>query len=619
MVLGLNPKPGACQSSPVKMLFEKIGTITTSVNHVHLHFSFNLSTLNEQVHDFVNVVEGLGSQKNPALTTGARTALRDAYDDLHGIAKGLKQDVDDLVLLMSTQNALARQKEHRRKRFLTQILSGFGLLGTFMSLYNTYEIANLQSAVGDIQKQNEQMIDVLQQHETRVATLEADVKKLGDTCQLLASTLGALSEETAVLKVTARVSRMYTVLKTHVDTVTDLITQAMNHRLSVKMVRTRYLLDILARAEKKAKKRGYHLLVTDPLHLLQTETSFVYSHQEISLFVHVPMVRKHGLLTLFKFVPFPITYGKQDETPETILTLEPREQLIGVGEKYELHKAMKVEDLGQCEKVGQTFICKHKSILHKKAEDSCIGSIFFNKVDRAHQICPVLIHNPKETVHQLEGDKFSLFSPSAQQVVINCGDGTHNRINLAPGMGEIPMHGDCQAESERHLFYSDYDINESGRFKQMVFPLNIKKATLHIPESVLTDVSKLIAHLGEVPHDVRDLRNIYDFKNRSPVWSGHYWTWGALLILFLLLAALAISAGILLWRRRQLLRQSQGWIRQVSKRWSRQPANNVQNPQNQPNSRELEMQPLRQGAAQQVRMVELPPIKPSAPLYNQQE
>lgn len=548
------------------MLFEHIGMVTTGVSYMHVHMAFNISTLREPLQHFADSVKHLGQASSKLQAPEAKKLLEYTYYDLSQSKIALEQDYEDILSLMEQQNEAIVAPE-RHKRFLTGLMAGFGMLGTFMSLYNRYEIGVLQSAVSDLQQQQQHMVDILQDHESRIATVEKDVKILGEMCRMMNVALSSLSEVQAIQNAAARLDRAHTTLRAAVDVVQDLFQQAFHRKVSLKMVRVNQLTSLLRRLTRRARNKGYQLLITDPLHLMQSETSFIYSKDVFTMIIHVPMVRKHGLLKLYQFIKFPLVYDESDKD-STVLFFSPEETLIGVGSHHEYHKALTLADLGQCEKIGRTFICRYHSILHKNASDTCIGAIFFNKVDVAHQICPVLIHMGQEVVHQLSEDRFEVFSPVAQQVHVQCGDGSSNRINLAPGIKQLELKGDCQGESRHHLFYSDFEMTASERFKPMIFPLDLAKITLNLPKEVIINASQMFQDLGKTPHNVKDLRKLYDFHTRTPVWAGHYWSWGGLLILSCLFLGALIAGCVLVMKRRQVMAKGGEFLRQASKRWT---------------------------------------------------
>lgn len=582
-----------------QMLFEQIGMVTTSVNYMHLSMKFDLATFKSPLMEYAEAIRQLGLARNKTSTSEGRSFIDFSHEDLVRGLRSLENDLDDLVTLARAQTELVSK---RHKRFLAALFGGFG---TFMSIYNTYQIGVLKSAVEDLKEQQDHMIEILQNHELRLTTVEHDIKKLGVVCKTINTVLAVVMEVEAVSLVVTRLDRGFSQLRSAIDSIMDLMQQAFHKRMSLRMVRVHKLTNLLDRLQTKAHKRGFELLITDPFHLFQLETSFIYHGDSIHLFVHIPMVRQHGLMKLFKFVPLPITFQEaEDHGKPTVLTFNPVERLIGVGATGQFHKALTLGDLGQCEKVGQTYVCRYHSIIHKNAADSCIGAIFFNKVHQAHEICPVLLHGGKETIHQLGHDAFSIYSPGPQQISVSCGDGTSNRINVIQGAERLTLKADCRAESEHHVFYSDYSLTEMDRFKQMVFPLNLAKATLHIPKDILTNISDTLSHLGEVPHDVRDLRQLYDFHSRGPVWTGHYWSWGALLIiLFVLCVFLGCGAWFLL-RRKKLLKevaldQGESFIRRASQRFCKNKSSSAKFRARSGDDQEFE--------------IELKALKPSAP------
>jgi hypothetical protein len=71
------------------------------------------------------------------------------------------------------------------------------------------------------------------------------------------------------------------------------------HHLSVNLLKSTHLHDLLEAASVKAQFSCCHLLLTHPSDLFQIEASYFYNGNDVFLILHIPMAPAKSILRLF--------------------------------------------------------------------------------------------------------------------------------------------------------------------------------------------------------------------------------------------------------------------------------------------------------------------------------
>lgn len=545
------------------IIFEEVGHMTTSLNYFHVSLTINVTQflksvklLNAAATQFSQDLSGLITA-HPSITNFSVSVEKEVWSNVNSLIN----DVDELKRSMKTESRRNLQdyvRNGRKKRFLFALLA---CVGSLFGLLSYGEVTALNAKVEETNRIQDQMIKVLQEDEIRISTLEEDVRKLAQISAELAQRVSNTNIELHVLEAGTRLNLAIARMRGEYDRIMDCLQAAMHHRLSVRAVKMDNLEEMFTTMSHKASKKGFRLIPDDPFHFFQLETTFVYTNDTIQLIVHVPMVRTKGLLTLYKFVPFPVPFAEDPETGEARLTVEvnPVETYIAVdlrggGGGY---KAFKESELALCETFGTTYLCKFHNVLQLDFNKSCIGALYRNRLPEVRRNCKYTHREAREIIHQSNSNTFLVYTPAPTEVIQQCTNGTVQNYGFS-GTNSIQIDEGCFGKTQSHVFYPDHDLRMNERFKTYKVRMSLKTMLMGMDETSFLNITQRLATLGTVPTDVRDIRTIYDLDRHqtSQMWY-HYVAWA-------LGAAAGIAALVLIafcvigvWRYKRALTVAQ--------------------------------------------------------------
>ena len=505
-----------------QVLFEKIGRMTTSVNYGHLHLYLNFSEVKQQISDLHLILGHVERATYNVSDEKVRARAIHMFASLKYETNTLQLELNDITFPFENPSSAG---SHRAKRFLGLLLSlGLGTIGTFMGLFNQGEINSLQSSMSDIASRQDHIIEALQSHEVRIRTNEEDIRRLNYTLTRVTTIVEANAFTGHLHELELRILHIIRRIRDNLNRIQHTVDAAMNHRLSISSVHASSLISVLSRFENSVQDMGYETLISDVIHLFQLETSFIYDKTGISMFVHVPLVRKDGFLDLYKYVPFPVPL---DNHTSLALYISPPEDLLAISGSTGLHKILSTQDLAFCSVIGEVYQCRSHNVLHKRLNSSCLGALFLQQMDTAKLSCPLSIKPNVETIHQRGRNQFIVSSPVRQTLMVSCPNGT-NFPHGIEGQKDLYIPTKCWGKTDQHKFYSDLEFDYPEKYVILQTHWVASDLLENISFPHLENLLSSMKDLGLPPDDIRSIRKDFhlqaqsqDFINRSPVWWPH--------------------------------------------------------------------------------------------------
>ena len=106
-------------------------------------------------------------------------------------------------------------------------------------------------------------------------------------------------------RILAVVKGLEQLIDQELDRIYDAVQQAQSRRLSVTLLSGQQLDALFTGIKARADTLGAELLLERPSDLFQTELSYAFDGEDITLVLHVPMTSKRSKLRFMKFLPFP--------------------------------------------------------------------------------------------------------------------------------------------------------------------------------------------------------------------------------------------------------------------------------------------------------------------------
>jgi hypothetical protein len=321
-----------------------------------------------------------------------------------------------------------------------------GVFGTFMGLYNTYQMEKMRSELnGVIQKQNK-VIEVLEDHQEQLASLQREMAELQAQAHIF--------EITKLPSLQASLNRGLATIKAAFNQCVHAVQQAHHHRLAVDYFDPTTLGDIYETIIYQSREAKYRLLTRYPSDLFQLEVSYMFDGLDVILFLHVPMVPEDSLLTLYRLKPFPIPFS------ETMALLpRPSTALLALSNRIP-RSITRIEhaDLIDCHQVNQVYLCERHGVMENNIKSSCLGALFEQDIPSAQQVCDLELVPYQEAVLQLRNNWFLIYSPIMFTSYMTCLNETTDAKPIQIGVQQLFVDPSCRVDLKNHSLTSEISM-----------------------------------------------------------------------------------------------------------------------------------------------------------------
>jgi hypothetical protein len=230
-----------------------------------------------------------------------------------------------------------------------------------------------------------------------------------------------------------------------------------------------------------------------------------FKNLTIQIHLHIPALRQHDVLDLYKFMPLPLiihsSHGPAYAMPK------PEHQYLAINSDQSQYRVMPAADLAnECSHIGELFICRHSNLVAKKSRPNCLVALFTNDHGNIPTLCNFDFKPQLDELVQLGESSFLLFQSEASPISFYCDPGTKNPpISAKAGVQQIYVAPGCIAESRSFLFEAQVTINSAANDIVPIHftPVNVSKFTSYTTH----DIAKVIHDL-----DLTKLQSIQSFK-----------------------------------------------------------------------------------------------------------
>ena len=395
-----------------------------------------------------------------------------------------------------------------------------GVFGTFMGIYNTYQMEKMRSDLRGVISTQKRVIEVVEDHESRIDYLEKEMN--GVKVQLAFEDL----QRTTLLS--AHLARGLALLQAAMRSAIHAVQQAHHHRLAIDHLDPGSLEHLYGVIEAQAQGSKYKLLTRFPSDLFQLEVSYLYDGHDVVLFLHVPMVPQESLLKLYRLKPFPIPFSDS-----LALLPKPSSSLLALTQS--MPRAMtniEHSDLIDCHQVNQVYVCERHGVLRNNIKSTCMGALFEQDIPLAQHLCELELVPYQEAVIQLRNNWFLIYSPTMFTAYVICLNSSSSAIPIKVGVNQVFISPSCKLELKNHTMTSDLSMKLDSEITYFQWQLT-DMTGFGVDENDLREALELQASSGEKNLLLSDVLQQKHYSSRHP-------TWKILLILLILVAAIAV-------------------------------------------------------------------------------
>jgi hypothetical protein len=375
---------------------------------------------------------------------------------------------------------------------------GLGALGTFMGLFNTFQIHSLKRELEEQREAHNRLVDVVQEQQDHLQQLDEAVEKLSNNFELLrSSTTMLLGNELGIIEeqIAERIRK-----------VTHVIQLAQTRRLAIDFLPVEYLPRLYQQLEDQAKAINHKLLTKQQSDLFQLEMSYFYDGMNMQLLLHVPTVPIDSILRLLKLHPFPLPLNKN----YSVIPLA-QDDLLAISSGFTRYSSqLSSVDLLGCHEINNVYLCERHGVLGKQLNNSCLGAMYLQDFELVQELCTLQITPALEVVRQLQDNWFLVFTPYPQTAYISCRNGTNNEAYFKSGISKTYLSPGCKMNLDAHLLQSDFSLQLPDEVVNFQWDWDVNP----IIETLEKDM-EILKEAGNVKPTLKDVRNLKITRAKS--------------------------------------------------------------------------------------------------------
>ena len=419
-------------------------------------------------------------------------------------------------------NSTQIEKGRRVKRVAPLVAFGAisGVLGTFLGMYNAYEINVLKSRLNEQGRNHNLLVHVTEKQERQIQRITENMNVISQIIKMMVEYNPAL--------IAAQIAAQLDLFESRLNRATSAVQQLQHRRLAIDLLDTHQLSEMHSAILEVATKRGYELMPQRLADYFQLETSYLRQGEDILIMLHVPCINKDQMLTIYKYIPFPYPLPKavtqqnvtiaesleqstsnpgpssQNPTENDVvdsLVIIPEAELIAIG-KNNKYKILTQGDLDNCIKRNRVHLCERNQVLHTDLANSCLGSIYNRDENGVRHNCKLERKKLRETIYQLSATDHLLFTPKPYNTRIECKNGSHFPLYLAQTT-KIHVPEECSVTLKSFSVQSDYNVRISPE------PLHIpwQWDPLKLPADLLLDAALIDSKINSLQINIASLLN----------------------------------------------------------------------------------------------------------------
>lgn len=391
----------------------------------------------------------------------------------------------------ATQFSLLR----RPKRAVFAVIAGLTVLATSIAtIWTAVELANLQASIAA----QEELIRDQGHFAANLGFTEYEM------ATVISNIAAGLSNESAHWSSTSACHVALDQIHGRLDMFDLALDAAMHGRFSARAFSQIDFSTIAIKLEEQAKARGLHPISTHFSDLLQYHTDFRATAHGFELLLHVPLVAKDTMLTIYRHHPLPIPL-----TDKLHLSVTPGDYShVAVTPDLKYFRAITQAELSTCQTLGSMFLCDRASLLRAAPIDDtkvngrdpalCIYALVARRFQLAAKTCNTHFAQSENSMAMISPTRFAAYSSEPRRASISCPNQsiqaglTVHQLSLL----ELPL--GCSGVTDQYMFTTaDSSFIRPAEDWSVAYewPLSLEDLTQQLDASHLEHLIKDADHL----------------------------------------------------------------------------------------------------------------------------
>ena len=258
----------------------------------------------------------------------------------------------------------------------------------------------------------------------------------------------------------------------------DGLFQLLKHEYPSHFVHPSEILAELPVMRQALQEKNIRLLLDNPADIAACPSSFVVHDAKLHMFIHVP-ISHAPKLTAYKYIPTPTIYTVSNTT--TLATVTHYNSILALTD--DMQTFVELPDLSDCNELQATrFLCPNTPVLHHNPDGSCLYALFNSHTNNTYNYCTLNHFNRKYFATELAPTRFFLYTQQPDKASIQCSAAKNLRLNQ-------PFHAQTAlAPTKSHtlpLHYTSSVIQLPAHCHLQIFNLSLYPASTHKTDVIL--------------------------------------------------------------------------------------------------------------------------------------
>lgn len=513
------------------LVFDHVGQMASTTTYVHIMLPLNFTAVTEQIRFLNTTMYRFWESKHfysahsyyleLAMVAQTDRLLKQLSDRLQKLLDRI-DNLQDILPKVEKKERYVRETDaffppppndlqdsflsiqhphlQRHKRWIAAVI--VGIVGTLWGLFSAYQINQIATHLTDVTDTQDLLVHLSTEHSKSLKSLAVWVTGISRSLSSFEHINPTIFYTTFSDKVVE--------LEQAVTKLTNIVQQLQHRRLSVDWLDKEQLNTLQRDIDEHTRNKNYIPLTTHHSDYFQLEVSYIRNAEGIVAFLHVPCSQSESVLTIFKYIPFPIPLPHQtnhssitvaqalhpsltilqDSTTDFMnkseaLYLVAEADMIAIdsSNKYRL---LSNADLAACIQRNHIYLCDKQHVMKTDMAETCIGSLFMKNKGGVRQNCKFEKKPLREEVFPMIGNQFLIYTPEPFVTQAKCANGTIFRAEVSKST-KLTLPEGCSIKLKSH----DISMTEQIFLPHQPIVTAWKWDPLTLPADLLADVPHL--------------------------------------------------------------------------------------------------------------------------------
>lgn len=483
------------------------GKVALSPGHSHLHTFVNVSTVIEQHKALKLFVHKVGVAAKVKLSKEKHKDFVNKKINNAIMSLVPSDKIIERLEFMYMGKVTAKTDIVERGAALGILGSALGAIGTFVSIYNVFQIKSLRHSLEEEEAVSKQIIHSVSAMNNNINLNGKNIDHLMHSTKRILDSVDIIKSDVIVNEVFDQIFAKISLHNLNVHRFEVCLNGIQSGRLSLDLINVNHLIKNFNILKDKTNMAGRRLTSSDPRSVFKADISYIPENEGLSLFIHLESVET-TFHELFEYVPFPF------QVKNSWLQVKTEKRFLVVTSNFGMGAELSAGEMKNCAKREGFVMCEEIKYL-QRTELLCLGAVFKNL--HLHSVCDFhLLPSPGQDAFKISEAKHLIFSPFHDRAFIKCLGNSHYEPLLEGNATEVHLKSSCEMRSKQ-LFVPAHHGTEVTTEASNILELPSFFEPSYVPPTELIDLvlPELKRERGFKSVDLKDLQQAVEGRRAT--------------------------------------------------------------------------------------------------------